>query len=159
MSGHSTFSKASAEVLAHFYGTDAITFNTTSDTLAGVVRTFHSFADCADEIGLSRIYGGFHFMFDNTAGKYSGQLVGDYVSANFLLPNDALPLVRLEGFEAGAPLVRVHGHAGQTCVLQASSDLRIWQNIATNQVVTGGYLIRDTRASGAAGQFYRAKEQ
>ena len=47
-SGHSTFSKASAQVLARFYGTDAIAFNATSDSLPGVIRNFASLAACAD---------------------------------------------------------------------------------------------------------------
>lgn len=96
-SGHSSFSKASARVLTHFFGTDALTFTARSDSLPGVFRTFHSVAACADEVGLSRIYGGIHFPFDNEEGKRTGGLVGDYVSTHFLLPVDALPQVRLEG--------------------------------------------------------------
>ena len=57
-SGHSTFSKASAQVLTHFYGTDAITFTAVSDSLPGIFRTYHSFSACADEVGMSRIYSG-----------------------------------------------------------------------------------------------------
>jgi hypothetical protein len=157
-SGHSTFSKASAQVLAHFYGTDAITFNATSDALPGVVRAFHSLAECADEIGMSRIYGGFHFMFDNIYGKSTGKQVGDYVSANFLLPNDFLPLARVEGFKNGAPLVRVHGHIGHTCILETSTDLIQWQGISTNQSVVGGMLISDSRVIAQAFRFYRVRE-
>jgi hypothetical protein len=157
-SGHSTFSKASAQVLAHFYRTDAITFNATSDALPGVVRAFNSLAECADEIGMSRIYGGFHFMFDNIYGKSTGKQVGDYVSANFLLPNDVLPLARVEGFKNGAPLVRVHGHIGHTCILEASTDLVQWQGISTNQSVVGGMLISDSRVITQAFRFYRVRE-
>lgn len=157
-SGHSTFSKASAQVLIHFYGTDAISFIASSDSLPGVFRKFDSLSVCADEVGMSRIYGGFHFMFDNVQGKATGKRVGDYVSANFLLPNDKLPLVRLEGFQDGAALVRVHGHLGQTCVLEGSSDLRNWQGLSTNQVVAGGTLVRDRRAPAQSVQFYRARE-
>ena len=158
-SGHSTFSKASAQVLTHFYGTDAISFTTSSDSLPGVFRKFDSLLACVDEVGMSRIYGGFHFMFDNVQGKATGQRVGDYVSANFLLSNDALPLVRLEGFQDGARLVRVHGHVGQTCVLEVSSELSIWQSISTNQAVAGGSIVRDTRALAAPVQFYRVREE
>jgi hypothetical protein len=49
-----------------------------------VTRNFTSFAACADEIGLSRIYGGIHFSFDNVQGKASGQRIGDHIST--LLP-------------------------------------------------------------------------
>jgi PAP2 superfamily len=158
-SGHSTFSKASAQVLTHFYGSDALSFTATSDSLPGVFRKFDSLSTCVDEVGMSRIYGGFHFMFDNVQGKATGKLVGDFVSANYLLPNTALPLVRLEGFQDGAPLVRVQGHSGKTCVLEVSSDLKIWQGISTNLVVVGGSLIRDARAPAVSTQFYRVREK
>ena len=157
-SGHSTFSKASAEVLAHFYGTDLIAFSATSDSLPGVVRSFTSLAACADEVGLSRIYGGIHYSFDNIAGKTSGQKIGDYVSANYLLPNDRLPLVRLEGIFNRVPQVRVHGHVGAACVLQLSSDLIHWQPMATNVSISGGTVLLDPSGTNSAVRFYRVVE-
>ena len=157
-SGHSTFSKASAQVLTHFYRKDAITFITTSDTEIGVIRTFHSLAACADEVGLSRIYGGFHFIFDDVHGKISGAKVADYVSANYLLANDSLPALRIESFRDGAPLVRLHGRVGRTYVIEASADLKNWQPIATDQAVPGGLLVEDHDATGATPRFYRARE-
>jgi len=36
-------------VLTQFYGTDAIVFTATSDSLPGVVRTFQSLSACADD--------------------------------------------------------------------------------------------------------------
>ena len=47
VSGHSTFSGAAATVLALFYGTDDIAFNTGSDALPGVYRFFGSFSGAA----------------------------------------------------------------------------------------------------------------
>lgn len=85
-SGHSTFSKASAEILTHFFGSDDIAFSARSDTVPNVIRNFASFSECADEIGMSRIYGGIHYSFDNEMGKATGQRIGKYVAANFLLP-------------------------------------------------------------------------
>lgn len=158
-SGHSTFSKASAQVLTRFYGTDALTFTAASDTVVGVFRTFHSLAECANEVGMSRIYGGFHYQFDNAQGKESGRKIGDFVSANFLLPHEILPLARLEGFQNGSPRVRVHGQVGRTCVLEASSDLVRWSGVATNQAVVGGWLVLDRRGGGAAECFYRVREE
>jgi len=61
ISGHSTFSGAAAAVLADFYGTDDLSFATTSDALPGAVRHFNSFSAAAEEAGMSRIYGGIHF--------------------------------------------------------------------------------------------------
>jgi hypothetical protein len=82
-SGHSTFSGAASQVLALFFGTDAINFSVTGDDVA-ITRNFTSLSAAADEAGRSRIYGGIHFEFDNVAGLSSGRSVGDYVFRNFL---------------------------------------------------------------------------
>jgi hypothetical protein len=158
-SGHSTFSKATAQVLTHFYGTDAIAFTAKSDSVPGVQRAFTSLAACADEIGMSRIYGGIHFQFDNREGKLSGKRIGDYVSTNFLLPNNDLPQVRMEGFADGMPVVRMHGRIGETCVLEVSSDLKNWQACSTNPAVSGGVLVCDGQAGTQAARFYRVRKQ
>lgn len=79
VSGHSTFSAAAATVLAGFFGTDQVTFTTTSEGLPGVTRTFTSLSAAAAEAGQSRIYGGIHFQFDNTDGLALGRAVGEYV--------------------------------------------------------------------------------
>jgi membrane-associated phospholipid phosphatase len=83
-SGHSTFSGAAAAVLAGFFGSDDIAFSTGSEDLAGVVRSFSSFSEAAQEAGISRIYGGIHFLSANEAGLTSGAELGAYVTANFL---------------------------------------------------------------------------
>ena len=157
-SGHSTFSKASAQVLTHFYRTDAIAFTTTSDTEVGVTRTFDSLAACADEIGLSRIYGGFHFLFDDVHGQTSGAKVADFVSANYLLANDSLPALRIEGFREGTRLLRLHGRVGRTYVIEASANLENWQPISTSQAKPGGLLVEDHDANESTKRFYRARE-
>ena len=82
-SGHSTFSGAAAAVLAAFFEGD-IPFTTESDDLPGVVRSFSSFTVAAQEAGMSRIYGGIHFLSANEAGLASGALLGAYVSENFM---------------------------------------------------------------------------
>jgi len=78
-SGHSTFSAASSRVLADFFGTDAVSFSTTSDSLPGVTRNFTSFSQAAAEAGQSRIYGGIHWQYDNQAGLATGRELGDLV--------------------------------------------------------------------------------
>lgn len=83
-SGHSTFSGSAAAVLASFFGTDAIAFETGSDPLPGVMRDFDGFWSAAEEAGRSRIYGGIHFEFSNQQGLSSGAQLGDYVASNFL---------------------------------------------------------------------------
>jgi hypothetical protein len=75
VSGHSTFSAAGATVLASMFGNDTA-FSFSSDSLAGVSRSFNSFSQAAAEAGQSRIYGGIHFQFDNTYGLELGGKVG-----------------------------------------------------------------------------------
>jgi len=89
VSGHSTFSGAAAGALAKFFGTDEVSFSTTSDALPGVVRSFKSFSDAAAEAGMSRIYGGIHYDFDNTDGLKVGREIGEYVAANHFKPMTA----------------------------------------------------------------------
>lgn len=86
-SGHSTFSSAAAAVLARFFGTDRVTFTTATDDLPGVTRSFSSFSDAAEEAGMSRIYGGIHWQFDNTDGQQSGEAIGNYVYDHVLTRN------------------------------------------------------------------------
>lgn len=83
-SGHSTFSSASARVLALFFGTDKIAFSTTSDALPGVTRSFTRLSTAAEEAGQSRIYGGIHWQYDNQAGLASGRALGEHVYFNLL---------------------------------------------------------------------------
>jgi PAP2 superfamily len=84
VSGHSTFSAAAASVLAHSFGTDKIPFETTSDSLPNVTRKFTSLWSAAEEAGMSRIYGGIHWQFDNVDGLQVGRTLGEYVYRNTL---------------------------------------------------------------------------
>lgn len=95
-SGHSTFSGAADAVLSSLVGSN-VHFTTQSDAHSSfaqrplaqrdvVTRSFDSFTEAADEAGRSRIYGGIHFEFDNTAGLDAGRALGSYIVANFLVP-------------------------------------------------------------------------
>jgi hypothetical protein len=85
-SGHSTFSAAGAAALAQFFGTDNVRFSTTSDGLPGATRSFSRLSDAASEAGMSRIYGGNHWDFDNRQGLACGKKVGDFVGKHFFQP-------------------------------------------------------------------------
>jgi PAP2 superfamily/Bacterial Ig-like domain len=82
-SGHSTFSGAASTVLASFFGAN-YSFSTNSLGLPGTTRQFTSFSQAADEAGMSRIYGGIHYMSANLAGLDAGRKLGSYVVNNFV---------------------------------------------------------------------------
>lgn len=85
-SGHSTFSAASAEVLAGFFGTDDIAFTSTAEGVHVPDRSFSSFTAAAREAASSRLLGGIHFAFDNQAGLEAGAALGRFVVASVLQP-------------------------------------------------------------------------
>lgn len=157
-SGHSSFSKASANVLTRFYGTDTIAFSVTSDSVPGTVRQFTSLSACADEVGMSRIYGGIHFQFDNIEGKKSGGRIADYVVSNYLLPNAQLPSLRFTGFEGGSPIVTLQGIIGKTYRVEASTNCARWSPVSTNIAVIGGVPITASSMAGTKMGFFRASE-
>jgi len=85
-SGHSTFSGAAAVTLALFYRRDSIPFSLGSEDLPGVYRFYDGFWEAALESGMSRIYGGIHFMSANTRGLLTGARTGRYVFDHVLEP-------------------------------------------------------------------------
>ncbi len=94
-SGHSTFSGSSAELLALFFGDDQIAFSGESpdplrwpNALPGVVRSWDSLWEAAEEAGMSRIYGGIHWQYDNTEGLKCGRDLARYVFEFTCRPRD-----------------------------------------------------------------------
>ena len=91
VSGHSTFSAASATVLARFMGSDAFGASVTIPAGSSqidpgvptkpVTLTWRTFTDAADEAGISRRYGGIHFEAGDLAGRALGRQVGERVWA------------------------------------------------------------------------------
>jgi hypothetical protein len=91
VSGHSTFSAASATVLARFTGSDAFGASVTIPARSSqidpdvpakpVTLTWRTFTDAADEAGISRRYGGIHFEAGDLAGRTLGRRVGERVWA------------------------------------------------------------------------------
>jgi hypothetical protein len=88
-SGHSTFSSAGAEILKRFTGNDS--FNGSYSAAPGsmthqigvpasqVTLSWSTFTQAAEEAGMSRLYGGIHFMPGNTYGRSSGRQVASLV--------------------------------------------------------------------------------
>ena len=74
-----TESAAAAAALASELG-DAIAFSITSTTLPGVTRRFSSFSQAAREAGMSRVFGGIHFLHAVEDGLDAGGKIGREVS-------------------------------------------------------------------------------
>ena len=96
ISGHTTFSAASAEVLRSFKGSDSFGFSTVIPADFGRVEpgipavpttvSYATFSAAAAEAGTSRLLGGIHFADDNTVGQDLGTRVGRqaWAKAQFL---------------------------------------------------------------------------
>jgi hypothetical protein len=85
VSGHSTFSGAADSILSYFFGEDFSFAEIGDPSGNGSLRKFNSFENAADEAGMSRLYGGIHFMSANQDGLKAGRDVGNYVIQNFLV--------------------------------------------------------------------------
>jgi hypothetical protein len=88
VSGHSTFSRAAAEVLAAYTGSPYFpggihtvesrvgSLGTERGPSAPVTLQWATYYDAADQAGISRIYGGIHIVADDFAGRRIGSRVG-----------------------------------------------------------------------------------
>ena len=98
VSGHSTFSTAGAEVLKQFTGSDEFgasvffppgtsRFETGLTPQNNITLTWDTFSDAADESGISRLYGGIHFVEGDLNGRALGREVGNavYAQAQFYI--------------------------------------------------------------------------
>jgi len=124
-SGHSTFSGAAAGLLQHFLGSDQVTFKLRSEFPGVPDRTFTSLGAAAEEAGMSRIYGGIHFLFDHSAGNQTGKRVADWVWNSSRLS----PETSISAYQDGQKLL-VCGTLGDDHItLRAiGSDLAVFQN-------------------------------
>jgi hypothetical protein len=87
-SGHSTFSRAAAEVLAKFTGSEYFPGGLATWTLkagslkfevgpsADVALQWATYFDAADQAGISRLYGGIHISADDLTGRRIGAACG-----------------------------------------------------------------------------------
>jgi hypothetical protein len=90
VSGHSAFSAAAAEVLKRFTGSDTFGYSATFPAGASnvepgiapatdIVMSWPTFSVAADEAGISRRYGGIHFVQGDLDGRSLGRTVGTQV--------------------------------------------------------------------------------
>ena len=79
LSGHSTISAASATILTHYFG-DNFAYTDSVEVPYGIPpRSFKSFNQASDEAGISRFYGGIHFMDAIDKGRIQGVAVGELI--------------------------------------------------------------------------------
>lgn len=76
-SGHSVISGAAATLLINEFGTNFAFHDTTELKYLGMERSFSSIENAMDEIGISRFYGGIHFMSAINNGKEQGIQIGN----------------------------------------------------------------------------------
>lgn len=135
ISGHSTFSRAAAEVMAAFTGSHAFPGGLFESSIpargltmeAGPTRTitlqWATYSDAADQAGQSRVWGGIHPPVDDVVGRRIGARVGTnawaLVRGYF---SGSLPAPRMTGLrwkregEAGARVATVRGRRYQLAV-------------------------------------------
>ena len=79
LSGHSCISATSATILTKYFG-DNFSYTDNVELSYGLpARSFNSFQQAATEAGISRFYGGIHFMDAIDNGRKQGLQVGDWV--------------------------------------------------------------------------------
>jgi hypothetical protein len=88
ISGHSTFSRAAAEVMTGLTGSEyfpggltswtvpAGSFRTTAGPIVEVVLQWATYYDAADQAGQSRLFGGIHVQADDFTGRIVGSMCG-----------------------------------------------------------------------------------
>ena len=142
-SGHSTFSSAGATVMARLLGTDTISFTIPSEVSGIAARSFSSFSAAAGEAGMSRIYGGIHFSFDNTEGQRAGRRLGEYV-VDTVLPMKSATLVTNNQLE-----IRASDKRDSINVESASGKLRVVVNGKLTGTVPQSFVNRIVIYAGA----------
>lgn len=83
---HAAIGTSQSTILALVFGRDDIRFEHTWEGAGGATRSYAGFTAMANEEERSRVYGGIHFTFDQTAGQSAGRNVANYVFLNLMKP-------------------------------------------------------------------------
>lgn len=83
---HAAIGTSQSTILGLFFGRDDIVFQHTWEGVGGATRSYAGFTAMANEEERSRVYGGIHFTFDQTAGQSVGRNVANYIFQNFMQP-------------------------------------------------------------------------
>lgn len=138
VSGHSTFSSASAAVLRNFTGSDRLDYTVTLPANYGRVEpgvpavptslSYRNISDAVNDAGLSRLYAGIHFPDDNAVGLAVGHQIGQraWNKAVTLFEGGVAPLVAQPPSTTPAPGSAWCAGEHQTCTVPAGSTATIW---------------------------------
>ena len=126
VSGHSTFSRAAAEILAAYTGDEyfpgglgEFVFNggaglgVEAGPTEDITLEWATYFDASDEAGLSRLYGGIHVRADDFAGRLIGSRIGleDYALAARYFNGTVPEPTALLPLAAGGLMLRRRGRA------------------------------------------------
>lgn len=81
-SGHSMQSGASTQVMKSFFGNEILIEDATNNfrkDIDGTTRVYHSFDQMAEEISISRFYGGIHYKKTLDESLLLGKKMGDFI--------------------------------------------------------------------------------
>ncbi|MCC7376218.1 MAG: vanadium-dependent haloperoxidase [Verrucomicrobiales bacterium] len=174
ISGHSTFSRAAAEVMAAITGSDFFPGGMGGFTApAGTFLSFEkgpseavslqwgTYFDAADQAGLSRIWGGIHPPVDDLTGRRVGSTCGraawslarSYFDGS-VLTNEFGVSYRI--VRTGRGEVRFPTQRGLTYLIQTASDpAGPFVNDPSGAVKAIDAHLTDTEATSATARFYR----
>ena len=88
-SGHNCVSSSIVATLQDFFGTDQMSFGTTSTataTIPAITRSFTSFSQAIKEIRQARVWSGLHFMSADAQGANLGRKVARYRQEHYFQP-------------------------------------------------------------------------
>ncbi|MBI2516842.1 MAG: VCBS repeat-containing protein [Opitutae bacterium] len=182
ISGHSTFSRAGAEVLTRFTGSEFFpgglaTYDYTPGTLGfesgpsqRVQLQWATYYDAADQAGLSRLFGGIHISTDDFAGRRMGSKVGIDAFNHFMQlynPGSVAPIISAQPASATAApsqsvSFRVAAAAAGNITYQwqrRASGQSSWADVQNNDTYNGALasnLILSSVSSAMSGDSYRA---
>jgi hypothetical protein len=88
IAGHTTYAGAAEEVLNRVFGRHpGVVMPLTSATAPGVVETYTTFEDIAEDVVDARVWGGIHWRTSSSCGKRVGERIGRHAVNHFLKPN------------------------------------------------------------------------
>jgi hypothetical protein len=178
ISGHSTYSRAAAELLTALTGDEYFpggmgTFECKRDEYLifedgpskDITLQWATYRDASDQCSLSRIYGGIHAPMDDIPGRLIGKKIGpealafaeqyfsrtsppDSVYTFNIFPNPTTCVVQIEADYEGDMLVEVHQIDGR---LALTSEINFADRISTldlTNLAAGVYVVSGTDGNG-----------